>query len=177
MTRCVKRRFQPSTSTARPGSGNHRWPRRPWCISAFRVGHRNQDPANELRNWNAEKQKCDGMCFVVCFSAGYYFSRFATTRDETVFTCTEGPVWVWLHVVLHVSICCFSILRQGLLMWRETRSARGITIQSKQLYTRSDKEACFNMSPCCISNCVRKCWYECFNAGSSCCWIFNSVSG
>ena len=73
MTRCVKRRFPPSTSTARPGSGNHRWPRRPWCISAFRVGHRSQDPTNELRNWNAEKQKCDGMCFVVCFNVGYYF--------------------------------------------------------------------------------------------------------
>ena len=88
MTRCVKRRFQPSTSTARPGSGNHRWPRRPWCISAFRVGHRNQDPANELRNWNAEKHKCDGMCFVVCFSVGYYFH---VLRQRATTLCLPVP--------------------------------------------------------------------------------------
>ena len=89
MTRCVKRRFQPSTSTARPGLGNHRWSRRPWCISAFRVGHRNQDHVKELRNWNAEEQKCDGMCFVV-----------------SLFVCLFVCLFVFVLVII------FHVLRQ-----------------------------------------------------------------
>ena len=58
--------------------------------------------------------------------------------DETVSYCTKGPVKVWLYLFLHVANCCFSTLRQNPLLWRETRSARGITIQSKQLYTLSE---------------------------------------
>jgi hypothetical protein len=89
--------------------------------------------------------------------------HLTTNKFENPWDIAEGFVCLFFHV----ASCCFSILRQNLLMWRETRSARGINIQSKQLYTRSETCSCSHMSPRCVSNCI----WTCFNVGVSSCWI------
>jgi hypothetical protein len=57
-----------------------------------------------LKNKNA--MGCVSL-FVLVLVIVFHVFFFATTRDETLSTCTEGPVWVWLHFAFHAAICCF----------------------------------------------------------------------
>jgi hypothetical protein len=85
MTRCAKHRFQ---------LGNHH------CgLDGPGVFlHSDSDIETKISQKNFEagtlkNKKCEGMCFVVCFSVPVIVcTRFATTRDEAVSYCTEGPV-------------------------------------------------------------------------------------